>query len=191
MVGNKPNYSKLDILRCFLRLNESTSRQQLAKNLELGEGTIRTILDTLKSRNLLGSTRKGHFLNEKGKKILSQLISSVSAPKRLAIRNIYPKFKKIGIRIRNSRKISKVYNLRDIAVKNGADGAVILEFKDGLHILESEKNQRFKEIEMMFDFGNYDILIIGFSDNISNAENGALAIAVELSRDLQNFINKF
>ena len=191
MVGNKSNYSKVDILRCFLKLNESTSRQQLAKNLGLGEGTIRTILDMLKSRYLLSSTKKGHFLNEKGRKILSRLNRTISSPKRLTIKNIYQEFKKIGIVVRNVEKMGKVYNLRDIAVRNGADGAVILKFKDRLYILDSEENQRYKEIEMMFDFRNGDVLIIGFSDNIRNAENGALSIAIELSSDLQNFINKF
>ena len=50
MVGNTPNFSKYDVLRCFLRLEKEIGRQELAKELSLGEGTIRSILDILKKR---------------------------------------------------------------------------------------------------------------------------------------------
>ncbi|MBI2656169.1 hypothetical protein HYX03_00330, partial [Candidatus Woesearchaeota archaeon] len=52
MVGNIQNFTKLDILRCFLRFNKNTGRQELSRKLELGEGTVRTILNTLKSKKL-------------------------------------------------------------------------------------------------------------------------------------------
>ena len=73
MVGNIPNFTKIDILRCFLRLNKNISRQELAIELELGEGTIRTILNILKSDKFLESTKKGHFLSKKGIEALEQI----------------------------------------------------------------------------------------------------------------------
>src|SRR3989344_1154647 len=95
MVGNIPNFTKIDILRCFLRFNKNIGRQELAKDLELGEGTARTILEILKSNNLLDSTKKGHFLSRKGSETLNGIYRIISAPKDLAIKNIYPDFKKI------------------------------------------------------------------------------------------------
>ena len=66
MVGNIPNFTKIDALRCFLRFNKNIGRQDLAKDLELGEGTVRTILEILKAKKLLDSTKRGHFLSKKG-----------------------------------------------------------------------------------------------------------------------------
>ena len=53
MVGNIPNFTKMDILRCFLRFNKNIGRKDIARELELEEGTVRTILKILKSKRLL------------------------------------------------------------------------------------------------------------------------------------------
>ena len=45
MVGNLPNFTKLDVLRCLFRIEKPLSRSALSESLELGEGTIRSILD--------------------------------------------------------------------------------------------------------------------------------------------------
>ena len=75
MVGNIPNFTKIDVLRCFLRLKKNTGRQELARDIGLGEGTIRTILNILKSKQLLDSTKKGHFLSKKGTDVLNQIFT--------------------------------------------------------------------------------------------------------------------
>ncbi len=191
MVGNQPNYSKMDILRCFLRLGRDTSRQELAKDLELGEGTMRTILDILKSRKLLDATKKGHFLSREGKRLLEKIHYYISEPKKLIIKKIYPGHIKIGVRVRDVQNLRNLYKLRDTAVKNGADGAVILKFENKLYVPESDSKHRYKELEKIFEFKNNDILVVGFSHNKRASENGALSIAVELSSILQKFINEF
>ena len=81
MVGNTPNFSKIDILRCFLMFDKNIGRQELSRELEMGEGTVRTILDILKSKKLLDSTKRGHFLSKKGSEILSQIYERISMPK--------------------------------------------------------------------------------------------------------------
>ena len=191
MVGNIPNYTRIDILRCFLRFNKNIGRQELAKDLELGEGTIRTILETLKSKKLLDSTKKGHFLSKKGGEALRDIYKSISAPKNMPVKNIYPDFKKIGILIRNAPNLKELYKLRDIAVRNGADGAIILKFDDKLFAPESDYEQDYKEMEKYFDFMNDDVLVVAFSNEKRKAENGALAIALELNNFLKKFINEF
>lgn len=191
MVGNIPNFTKIDVLRCFLRFNENIGRQELAKELGLGEGTIRTILDILKSKKLLDSTKKGHFLSKRGNEILSKIYEVISMPKNVTIQNLYPNLKKIGILIRNMPNLKELYKLRDIAVKNHADGALILNFKDKLYVLESDYKQDYRELEKYFDFKNNDALVIAFSNEKRYAENGALAVAIELSNTLKNFIKEF
>ena len=191
MVGNIPNFSKIDILRCFLRLDRNIGRQELAQELELGEGTIRTILGLLKSKKLLASTKKGHFLSKKGDEMFFQINNCISMPQSLAIRHIYPELKKVGILVNNPSNLREAYKLRDIAVKNGAEGAIILQFNGKLHAPESDYKHDFKELEKKFKLKNNDILIVSFSNKNKNAEAGALSIAVELSKFLKKFINKF
>ena len=191
MVGNTQNFTKIDILRCFLRLNKNTGRQDLARELELGEGTVRTMLKILKSKKLLDSTKKGHFLSKKGNETLSKIYEFISAPKIVAMGKIYPNTKKICILIRNVQNLKELYRLRDIAVKNKADGAIILKFDGKLYAPESGYEQDYKELEKYFDFRNKDVLVIAFSSEKRHAENGALAIAIELNDILKKFINGF
>lgn len=191
MVGNIPNFTKIDVLRCFLRFNKNIGRQELAKDLELGEGTTRTILEILKSKKLLDSTKKGHFLSKRGSEALSQIYELISYPKNIKVQNIYPGLNKMGIAVKNVSTLKGLYRLRDIAVKNGADGAITLRFENKLYAPESDYEQDYKELESYFDFKNNDVLVIAFSNEKRHAENGALAIAIELNDTLKKFVSHF
>ncbi|MBI2541162.1 hypothetical protein HYV80_00430 [Candidatus Woesearchaeota archaeon] len=190
MVGNTPNFTKIDILRCFLKFDRNISRQELAKELELGEGTVRTILNILKSKSLLDSNKKGHFLSKKGRESLDEISSFVKNSKNMQVKSIYPDLKKAGVQLKDASGLKEVYKLRDIAVKNGADGALILKFGGKLYAPESGYQQDYGEIEKSFDFENGDLLIMAFSNEKRKAENGAFAIAVELNRPLKKFISE-
>lgn len=192
MVGNLPNFTGIDILRCFLRINKGNKtggRQALAKELGLGEGTIRTILNLLKSKKLLESTKKGHFLSKNGTGVLSKIHECISAPESIAMHGLYPGLNKIGVLVRNAPNLKKLYRLRDIAVRNGADGAIILKFNGGLYAPESDSGRNYSELEECFDFRKNDALVIAFSGKKKDAENGAIAIAAELSSPLKRFIS--
>lgn len=191
MVGNTSNFSRIDVLRCFLRFVKETGRQELAKDVELGEGTIRTILGTLKSKKLLDSTKKGHTLSKKGNKALADILKNISMVKKAAIKSIYPDAKKVAVLVRNAPSLKGLHKLRDIAVKNGADGAIILKFDGKLYAPESNYGKGFKELEKLFDLRKNDALVVCFSYDLKSAENGALAIAAELKHSLKKFINKF
>jgi len=191
MVGNIPNFTKIDILRCFLKCNKNISRKELAKDLELGEGTVRTILENLKSKQLLDSTKKGHFLSRRGNELLNDMNERISMLKNVALRNLYNGSKKSAVVVRNAENLKQLYKLRDIAVKNLAEGAIILKFQDKLYAPEAGYEQDFKELEKCFDFKDNDVLVISFSNEKRHAENGALAIAVELSNTLKKFISEF
>ncbi|HLC60099.1 MAG TPA: DUF4443 domain-containing protein [Candidatus Nanoarchaeia archaeon] len=191
MVGNIPNYTKYDILRCFLRLSGNVGRLELSKELGLGEGTIRTILDILKSKNLLDSTKKGHFLSKEGIQELNLILNNIESPKIIESRVIYPEYKKIAVLLKKSHELKEVYRLRDIAVRNRAEGALILKFENRLYASESEFKGDFSELNNYFEFKNGDVLIIAFSGELRNGETGALAIVVELNDVLKKFINKF
>ena len=112
-------------------------------------------------------------------------------PKSVAIQEVYPEFKKIAVQVKNVPELKDLYKLRDIAVKSGSDGAIILRFKNRLYAPESGYEQDYAELEKQFELQNNDALVVAFSADRRNAELGAYAIAAELSSFLKKFINEF
>ena len=168
MANNPNNYNNLDILRTFIKIKEPISRKDLTKELELGEGTIRTILDILKRKKLISSTRKGHFLTGKGSRLILEFKKKIDFPRELELKS-FKKYKLAGILIKD-KKIKPSYKERDLAVKNRAEGALI--FTKNFNIYD----HNFKELKNYYSLKN-NTLIICFADSYKNAENAALAVA--------------
>ncbi len=175
MVGNIPGYVKTDIIRAFLLMKENIS-------------------DILKHKNLICSTKQGHSLTEKGNLFLKKTEKSMVV-KRLILEDFYPELEKAVVLLKKPYKNIKIsFEQRDIAVKQGADGAVILKFDNKLYIPDADINfkesykKAYNEILKCFDFKKSDILIICFADCLRNAENGALAIALTMSKELNDLI---
>ena len=197
MVGNIHNYVKTDVIRAFLLIKGNISRNELVSKLALGEGTVRTILDILKDKDLICSTKQGHSLTEKGNLFLKKTEKSI-AIKKLILEDFYPGLEKaIVLSNKTDKNIKISFEQRDIAVKQGADGAVILKFDKELYIPNADINfkesykKAYDEILKCFDFKKGNILIICFADSLRNAENGALEIALSMSKELNNLIKRF
>lgn len=195
MVGNFPNFTKLDVLRCLFRIDGPLSRSALSESLELGEGTIRSILGILKGNKLIVSDKKGHYLSQKGKELLEKINKNIRISK-TDLPSIFPRKKMIAFQInhaKNKKSPWKAYELRDTAVKAGADGALILEYDGRLKLYEFHDNGNeydFEEIENEFSLGKSDLVVVAYADSYKLAEYGALAVAVEVSKSLKSIMQK-
>lgn len=195
MVGNLSNFTKLDVLRCLFRIEKPLSRSALSESLELGEGTIRSILDILKGNNLLVSDKKGHYLSQKGKDLLKEANRNISISK-ADLSSLFPRKKGIAVQIKhikNKKDLGKAYELRDTAVKAGADGALILEYDQRLKLYELEDANNgydFKEIENKFSLEKNDLVVAAYADSYKLAEYGALAVAIEANNSLKSIMQK-
>ena len=107
MVGNIPNFTKFDVLRSLFRIDENTSRSELVEKLGLGEGTVRTILDMLKEKGFIESTRQGHGLTDSGKGLLKKLNRIMTFPRKVNT-PFYKELKQIGLLLKNREKIKKI-----------------------------------------------------------------------------------
>jgi predicted transcriptional regulator len=190
MVGNLSNFTKIDILRCLLKIDKPLSRSQLSKILDLGEGTIRAILDILKKNELLESNKQGHYLGDKGNNIVKKIKDNISI-KEITLNSLFPDKKKIALHIKNPEKIGKSYVLRDEAVKNGADGALILKFDKKLVLYDLDYKENLSDIEKKFDLAKNDLVIVAYADSYKLAEHGVLAAAICLNTDLKSIMEKF
>jgi predicted transcriptional regulator len=187
MVGNISNYTSFDILRTFLAIEENISRTSLVKKLGLGEGTVRTVLDILKKKELIKSTQLGHSYSGKGKFIIDK-INKIIQSKKLESKTIYKDYKKVALLLKNKKDVDVDYKLRDVAVKNGAEGALIFIYKDKL-ILPGVEHTKFKELDDIFKYNKNDLLIIAFSPSYRWSENAALAVAIEVDKELGKLVS--
>src|SRR3989344_3047240 len=108
MVGNISNYTRYDIIRTFIAImqNENMSRDSLSKKLEIGEGSMRTILDILKKKNLIVSDQNGHKVGSKGKAFSKKIQDSIIMKNDIRI-DFYKemKFKNTALLIKKGLKI--------------------------------------------------------------------------------------
>jgi predicted transcriptional regulator len=188
MVGNISNFTRIDVLRCFLALNDHLSRQELCRKLDLGEGTVRTILNILKDKKLISSTRKGHSLTDKGNKVKKQIMMSITLPKKLPI-SLYKDFQKIGVIVRDVYPNTVTIEKRDTAVKNGAEGCLI--FSDDFDLLIFSLKQNFEELRKFLQPEKGDIVVVTFAHSRKWAEISALAVAIELNKELKEIFSSF
>ncbi|NQU99008.1 DUF4443 domain-containing protein [Candidatus Woesearchaeota archaeon] len=188
MVGNLPNYKEEDVLRTFLYIEDKpVSRAELMKNLELGEGTIRTILNLLKEKKLLRSNRPGHFLSGKGKKIKENIMEELDGPKKLALKE-YKGMKSSGLLVKNPGKKKINLDLRDEAIRAGAYSSILFIYDNNLKIpfldYEYKKNNPndYNHLINNFNLEKNNILIVTFAINHRTSENSALAVMKKIKK---------
>lgn len=187
MVGNLSNFTKIDLLRCLLRIEKPVSRLKLSKTLDLGEGTMRSILDILKEKNLLVSNNKGHYLSGKGSAIIKKIKDKVDT-QRIGAIGLFPNKKNIAIHMKSPNKTVNVVALRDEAVKSGAEGALILKYDKKLKFYDSEFKEDFSDIESKFDLNKDDLVVLAYADSYKLAEYGALAVVINIDKGIKSII---
>lgn len=108
---------------------EYVGRYYLSEKLDLGETTIRNVLNILKQLNIIEAYRGGHRLTPYGQEVIEEISKSVE---------IYPDFD-LGVSRENvlfivrdfSDKMRSVLEFRDDIIRAGGRGAIILVYKEG------------------------------------------------------------
>lgn len=185
MVGNIPNFNKYDVVRCFFAIEKDTSRQSLIDTLGLGEGTVRSLLDVLKDKKLIESTRQGHSLTNKGFKLMRKIEEKMIVPE--GITTAYYENKEQAFVIIKNNKKEITIEQRDIAIKNRADAVLILQF-DGKRLSAPNCEPGFDDLQGMLNFKKDDLLILCFAEEKRDAENACIAVSEQFySEFTENF----
>lgn len=197
MPGNITSFDNIDIVRCFLLLDEYRSRLFIKKELEIGEGSIRGILNVLKSKKLIFSTRMGHMHTKKGKEIYDLIKKEIKFPlwfESKAFMNhffpIYSGCKSLaGVLFRYNKTFKNIFIYRDFAIKAGAEGALILKYEDqNFSLPDYDYSKHLDMISKLIDVKKNCLVIIVVGKTKSMAERGIISVLINLSNIFNSII---
>lgn len=189
MPGATPNFNHYDILHCLILIKQGiSSRHHLTKALCLGEGSIRTVLEILKSKKLIRSSRRGHSLTSTGIKLLNKLNYQLVQPKFIKT-DLIPDYRdhfQMALLLKKNI-LSLGLRHRDIAIKKGADAALLLTYRDSLSGWGIE-DQDLSELNNLYNYTDENVLILTFADTKRVAFNSAFAVAENINKNVKELI---
>ncbi len=188
--GPLPAFNVLDLIR-FLRIlakSRCMGRGKIARKLDLGEGTIRTIIKRLSEENLIMRSRSGCSLTHKGEKFWSKIKEVL--PKIVEVKSNELTLAQYSVAVLVRGRAEKVKNgleQRDAAVISGAKSAVTIVFKNNRLVipgvsldLKKDYPIAFREIMHSIKPEENDVIIISSANTLKYAEYGALAAALSI-----------
>ncbi|MFQ5974991.1 MAG: DUF4443 domain-containing protein [Candidatus Hydrothermarchaeales archaeon] len=183
-----PRFDELHLIIALKIISDkkTVGRKRLMEELDVGEGSTRTILDKLKKEKLISSSSKGHKITKKGRTVLKRNMpkgEEINATDlTLSDENFALLIKDVQIDIKSG------IEQRDEAIKAGADCAVTLLF-DGEKLrfpkdfeLKLGHTDAIEEVLAKFHPKKGDIIVIGGGSNKINAIKGALAASKALCK---------
>ncbi len=183
--GPAPAFSKFDFVRTLELITRGPiGRASLSKELGLGEGSVRTLMDRLERAGLVRASKKGFFLTKEGEELWNELKSVLSKAAlngtelSLSKRNVMILIKGRERRVRNGME------QRDAAVKAGAEAAITLVVRGGKLMIppdfervKEDYPKAFEKVVGALSPEEGDAIVISCANTIKEAERGALAAA--------------
>jgi len=188
--GRAPSFNEAQVVKALeiICAYGTVGRTKLSKELELGEGTTRTLLKHLKKEGLIEGSRYGIMLSEYGKKLFSNLRSKISEGIEVPNSHLTVGPFNIAVLVRNAAHAVRTgVEQRDKAIKVGALGATTLIFSRSKLTMPSCEEDTFEGISSIYDMlvsklnpKENDVIVIGSGENKTSAEIGAKMAALEL-----------
>ncbi len=166
--------------------HEYVSRARLSKELGLGEGSIKTLIKHLKANNIINTTRAGCYLTNKGKKLTTNLLSTIPAEVDVPTNSITVGNHNYAVLLRGyALAVGTGVEQRDSVIKFGGQGATTLLFKNNKFVMPSTDYDCLNEEPQMQNLlisklkpQEDDVVIIGSASDKITAELGAKSAAL-------------
>jgi DNA-binding MarR family transcriptional regulator len=176
--GPLPRFTDAQIRRALELIAErkGIGRKQLARELGIGEGSVRTILNRLKERSFITSNRSGQLITAKGKRELGKTLEYVQIDAGdLTVSDV-----DVATIVRKAAaRVSRGIEQRDEAIKAGAAGATVLVLKKGKLQFPDRfltvKKELSDVLMKAFKPREGDVIVIGTARDAVKAEEGARA----------------
>jgi len=171
----------------FCKAEHPIGRYQLGEELELGDGSIRSLVRFLRSRGLIEPKgRQGHQLSEEGSHYCSELSQVLIELVEVPASSFTVDNENIACHLRNrAQYLTDGLAQRDAAKQAGASGATTFYQGTNLDVLTMPLDHDLAktELEMILPSFNLqlgDVIIIGSAQTRIAAQLGALAAALTL-----------
>ncbi|ASJ02333.1 hypothetical protein A3L09_03235 [Thermococcus profundus] len=181
--GAYPEFTLEDVIATMFLLKEPTGRKLISEMLDLGEGSVRTILKKLGFLDLIRSTQRGHSLSDRGKEILEKIEKHFSEVHKAGKVEGFPAY---AILIRKPGSFKSI-ELRDEAVRYFAKGAMVLTVKDGepvfpedMRALSETMPELAEDIKNAFEAEDGDMVVVTWAENSADAMKSAYHVALFL-----------
>ncbi|MCK4482274.1 DUF4443 domain-containing protein, partial [Candidatus Bathyarchaeota archaeon] len=166
-------------------------RSKLAEELEVGEGTIRTIISRLKDSGLITTSKLGCTLTSKGLKFWKEYKAVFKKKVKIAKNELTLADYNFAILVKNhGHKVQSGMEQRDAAIMVGARGATTIMYKEGRLVIPPVSNNVAEystkwanQMVRLLQPEENDVIVIGSADSLVKAEYGALAAAWTLIDD--------
>jgi hypothetical protein len=184
--GPVHRFADYHVYRTLLTLSDGRrrGRKSLADTVNVGEGSMRTIIEFLRDKGYVDVKQTGIKISHKGQEFLRKLPIHME---RLEPSDISVAERNVAVLVRNSaERIALGIEQRDAAIKAGADGATTIVIKGGWMIvppdfyLDKEKPEIAKGLRKLLSPNEGDVVIVGAAHEYDLAEDGALAAAFAL-----------
>jgi len=182
--GPHPAFSMFDLIRALEKISSGpVGRGKLSRELEMGEGSVRTLIKRLKEAQLIVAAKEGCSLTEKGRELWKLFKSFFPRKAELKKNELAPADFNVAILARNlGRQVKTGISQRDAAITAGAKWATTLIFKNGKLLIpgvsvnvEEEYPEAFRQIMDALKPEESDVIVVAGADTFKRAECGALA----------------
>ncbi|MEM4311001.1 MAG: DUF4443 domain-containing protein [Nitrososphaerales archaeon] len=186
--GPAITFNVFHIIKALLLLGDKVylSRSKLAKELSIGDGAVRTLIDRMRKAEWIEIDKKGCKLKDKGFKIYKKIKAKIPKMSFIKGGKLALDKQNFALLIRKaSSKISLGLEQRDAAVRAGATGAITLVYKGDKFYMAGEKEDCEKrypngiwiKLREILSPKEDDVIIIAGGRDSKDAEYGALAAA--------------
>ncbi len=191
--GPAPAFNEAHVVKALEIIGDhgSVGRIRLSKELDLGEGTTRTLLKHLKNEGIIQGSRRGISLSEEGKALFSNLRGKLSEGVEVPSSRLTVGPFNVAILVRDSaRAVKSGMEQRDVAIKSGASGATTLIFSSNKLSMPTREDDisvsmpsLHNQLVTKFKPKENDVIIVGSGENREIAEIGAKMAAIKLLRN--------
>lgn len=186
----KESLLKQLLLLLIIKSEGPIGRYRLDDMLNLPEGIVRGLILNLLNGKNISTSKLGCQLTVKGEVFLKKLLIKygIAEIKGFEAEPLKIAEKTIAVQVkRKAQLVLSAMEQRDIAVRAGARGAILLTYHNGIlriptaySNLATEHPKLAEQIIHSFKLGNGDLIIISGAENKWRALEGSLAIALSL-----------
>ncbi|WP_297435817.1 DUF4443 domain-containing protein [Thermococcus sp.] len=185
--GAYPEFTLEDAVATLFLLGEPTGRKTISELLNIGEGSVRTLLRRLTNLGLIRSAQRGHSLTEKGVSLVRGITENFSEAREVHRIDSYPAY---AVVVRNPPEFKSI-ELRDEAIRYFAKGAMILVVDEGEVVFPEDKRPLREtmpaldeDIKRMPELNEGCLVVVTWAENPGDAMKSAYHVALALKAEV-------